>query len=280
MKNDTFIYSLKVTGLERKQIITVIANEFIEDVEYQGAPTFAYRTNSGWMIDRESVVTSPEISLNDKDNLRKVLTALKAAGATAVGDGTVTLPLDGHNGNTLRNAINLIWSKQRLLKKSFNRQTDIVPESLVSAINAVPIDTLEEFAEVVNNGIDQGTIVGDSNLDFDLAEQTVSFSFLNSTLEYEEVLAFATFCEKLSKQAKQQKFSSTKQKEAVNDKYAMRCFLLKLGFIGEAFKTERKIILQRLDGNAAFRTIEAQQAAEVKRKAKSSDDPAEGSENV
>lgn len=280
MKNDTFSCSLKVTGLERKQIITVIANEFIEDVEYQGAPTFAYRTTSGWMIDRDSVVTSSEIQLKDTDTLRKVLGALKAAGTIAEGDVTVTLSLDGHNGNTLRNAINLIWCKQSLMKKSFDRRADIVPESLVSAINAVPIDTLEEFAEVVNNSIDQGTIVGDSNLDFDLAEQTVSFSFMNATLEYEEVLAFVTFCQKLSEQAKQQKFSSTKQKEAVNDKYAMRCFLLKLGFIGEAYKTERKIILQRLDGNAAFRTFEAQQAAETKRKAKSSDAPTEGSENA
>ncbi|KLU65712.1 hypothetical protein DEAC_c23420 [Desulfosporosinus acididurans] len=279
MQKDCFTYSFKGTGLERKQIITVIANEFIEDVEYQGAPTFAYRTTSGWTIDRDSVITSPELLLDYKDNLRKVLTALKTAGATAEGDGTVTLSLDGYNGNTLRNAINLIWCKQSLLKKSFDRRSDIVPESLVSAINAVPIETLEEFAEVVNNGIDQGTIVGDSNMDFDLADQTVSFSFMNATLEF-EALAFITFCQKLSEQAKQQKFSSTKQKEAVNGKYAMRCFLLKLGFIGGQYAKERKCLLDRLDGNAAFRTIEAQQAAEAKRRAKSSNAPVEGSENA
>ncbi|WP_407312075.1 hypothetical protein [Desulfosporosinus sp. SB140] len=255
-----------MTGLERKQIATVIAKGFIESVEYQGVPTFAYRTTSGWTIDRDSVITSPEIPLTSKDTLHKVLDALKAAEVTAEGDGTVTLSLDDHNGNALRNAINLIWSKQKLLKKSFDWQADIVPESLVSAINAVPIDTLEEFADVVNDGIDKGLIVGDSNLDFDLTARTISFSFIKGTLGYEEVLAFITFCQKLSEQAKQQKFSSTKQKEAVNEKYSLRCFLLKLGFIGEDYKTERRILLQRLDGNPAFRTFEAQQEAENKRK--------------
>lgn len=267
MTSETFTFTFKVTGLERKQIASVVGEAIGQDISYAGAPSFSYKAGD-WTIDRDSVITSPEIPLADKDSLRKVLAALKAAGATAEGDGTVTLPLDGHSGNTLRNAINLIYCKQSLLKKSFDRRSDIVPESLVSEINAVPIDDLQEFAEVVNNGIDQGSIVGDSNLDFDLAEQTVSFSFMNATLEFDEVLAFITFCHKLSEQAKLQKFSSTKQKEAVNEKYAMRCFLLKLGFITEEFKTERKVILQRLDGNAAFRTPEAQQAAEAKRKAK------------
>jgi hypothetical protein len=278
MENNSFKYSFKVTGLERKQIITVIANEFIEDVVYQGAPSFAYRTSSGWTIDRNSVITSPE--LNDKDNLRKVLAALKAAGATSEGDGTVTLSLDGHSGNTLRNAINLIYCKQSLLKKSFHRQSDFVPESLVSAINAVPIDELQEFAEVVNNGIEQGLIVGDSHLDFDLAEQTVSFSFMKASLEFDEVLAFITFCHKLSEQAKQQKFSSTKPREVTNERYSMRVFLLKLGFIGRDYAKERKCLLNRLEGNAAFRTPEAQQAAEAKRKAKSSNASSEGTEQA
>ncbi|AFM40320.1 hypothetical protein Desaci_1294 [Desulfosporosinus acidiphilus SJ4] len=267
MTNETFTLTFKVTGLERKQIACIIGEAVGQDISYAGAPSFFYRAGD-WTIDRDSVITSPETPLHDKDNLRKILAALKAVGVIAEGDGTVTLPLDGHSGNTLRNAINLIWCKQSLLKKSFDRQTDMVPESLVGVINAVPIDTMEEFAEVVNNGIDQGTIIGDSNLDFDLAEQTVSFSFMNATLEFDEVLAFITFCHKLSVQSKLQKFSSTKQKEAVNEKYAMRCFLLKLGFITEEFKTERKILLQKLDGNAAFRTIEAQQAAESKRKTK------------
>lgn len=277
MKKDSFTYSLKVTGLERKRVAAVIADEFIEDVEYQGPPTFAYRT-AGWTIDRNGVVISSEIE--DKKILQRVLDALKKAGASVEGNGTVTLSLDGFNGNTLRNAINLIYAKQSLLKKSLDRETDIIPESLVNVINSVPLDSFEDIAEVVNNGIDAGTIVGESDIDFDLTDQTVSFSFFNATLDSDEAFAFLTLCQQLSEQAKKQKFSSTKQKESPNECYSMRCFLLKLGFIGPEFKTARRILLSNLSGSSSFRTPEAQQAAEEKRKARNSKVSTEGSENV
>ena len=47
---------------------------------------------------------------------------------------------------------------------------------------------------------------------------------------------------------------TAKEKEVDNDKYAFRCFLLRLGFIGAEFKTERKILLQTLTGSAAFKS--------------------------
>ncbi|MBQ2016779.1 MAG: virulence protein, partial [Clostridia bacterium] len=47
---------------------------------------------------------------------------------------------------------------------------------------------------------------------------------------------------------------TAKDKEVDNLKYAMRCFLLRLGFIGEEFKTHRAVLLRNLDGNSAFRS--------------------------
>ena len=274
MTHDSFTYSFKVVGIERKQVASMIAEVLGGEASYAGAPSFGYHID-GWKIDREGIVITPGIQ---KESLLMVLDTLKTVGATAEGNGTVTFSLNGHNGNTLRNVVNLIWSKQSLIQKALGRETDIVPVGLVNTINAVPIDTLEEFAEVINEAIDAGKIEDESELEFDLADKTLSFRFSNASMDFDEVLAFVTFCQKLSEQAKQQKFSSTKQKEAENEKYAMRCFLLKLGFISEVYKTERKILLSRLNGNAAFRTPEAQQAAEAKRKHNSSV-PTEGSEN-
>ena len=44
-----------------------------------------------------------------------------------------------------------------------------------------------------------------------------------------------------------------KEKETDNDKYAFRCFLLRLGFIGSEYKAERKILLRNLTGSSAFK---------------------------
>ena len=47
---------------------------------------------------------------------------------------------------------------------------------------------------------------------------------------------------------------TAKDKQVDNEKYAMRCFLLRLGFIGEEYKKARAILLRNLDGNSAFRS--------------------------
>ena len=265
MRNHSFVYSFKASGIERKQIASVIAEALCEEVEYQGLPSFAYHT-AGWTIDRNGLIASPEIE--DNKVFRTVLDALEAAGATADGNGngTVTISLNDHDGNSLRNTVNLIWSKQKLIQKALDRQTAIVPEGLIDAINSVPIDTLEDFTKIVNNAIDTGTIRGECELEFDLVDKTIGFSFSNASLEFDEVLAFITLCLQINEQGKKQRFSSTRQKESPNEAYSFRCYLLKLGFIGEQYKTARKILLARLTGDAVYRTIEGRRAAEEKRK--------------
>ena len=54
--------------------------------------------------------------------------------------------------------------------------------------------------------------------------------------------------------ARNQKRITAKEKVTDNDKYAFRCFLLRLGFIGAEFKDERKILLRSLSGNSAFKS--------------------------
>lgn len=259
-------FSFKVTGLERKQITSVIADILGTSPKYAGAPTFQYLV-AGWTIDRNGLVITPETAITaEYVTLRMVLDALTIAGAKAEGNLTVTLPMSGHSGKTLRNLVNLIWSKQTLIQKALARYEAILPASFVKTINSVPIDTLEDFVSVVNNAIEAGEIIGRSDLEIDLVDKSIAFSFFNASLDAQEIHAFGVLCWQLNEQAKKQKFTSVNQKETENDKYAFRCFLLKLGFIGKEYKIERNILLSKLEGNTAFRTAEAQQAAEAKRK--------------
>ena len=61
------------------------------------------------------------------------------------------------------------------------------------------------------------------------------------------------FLTALCEMARTQKRITAKEKEVDNEKYAFRCFLLRLGFIGEEFKAERKILLRNLTGSSAFK---------------------------
>ena len=61
------------------------------------------------------------------------------------------------------------------------------------------------------------------------------------------------FITALCNMAKTQTRISPKEKEAENEKYAFRCFLLRLGFIGDEYKTDRKVLLQHLEGSSAHK---------------------------
>ena len=80
-------------------------------------------------------------------------------------------------------------------------------------------------------------------------------------IEEPELKAYDTFICKLCEMARNQKRVSAKEKEVDNEKYAFRCFLLRLGFIGAEFKTERKILLRNLAGSSAFKSGSGKEAA-------------------
>ena len=215
MNSNSFIFSQKVIGQERKIIAAVIAETLDVGVKYAGVPTFAYEAG-GWEIGKDNVIKSPETEFSEAKTLRSVIEALKKAGFIAEGSAAVTFSKEGYMETTLENISNLIKSKESLLKKAL--------------------------------GIDEDILVTGT-------ETEISFAFYAATLKADELLAYIALTWKLSEQAKTQKYANPKEKPAENEKYAFRCFLLRLGFIGDIFKNERKALLARLEGNGAFRQM-------------------------
>ena len=92
------------------------------------------------------------------------------------------------------------------------------------------------------------------DLPVEVTDEKVSFPWFPAVPAPEELKAYDTFICKLCEMARNAKRVVAKEKETDNDKYAFRCFLLRLGFIGAEFKTERKILLRNLAGSSAFRS--------------------------
>ena len=68
--------------------------------------------------------------------------------------------------------------------------------------------------------------------------------------------AMIQLCLAMSQLAKQVRFASPKPQQTENEAYAFRCWMLRLGFIGEEFKTARDFFLENMDGNCAWRHSE------------------------
>lgn len=127
---------------------------------------------------------------------------------------TVSMPRKYFNDKALTNLKNLVESKQTLIKNA----------------------------------------LGITELPIRVDEEKVSFPWFEiKPVDENAVTAYTHFIYALCEMAKNQRRINGTEKEVENEKYAFRCFLLRLGFIGEQYKTERKILLQNLSGSAAFK---------------------------
>ena len=81
----------------------------------------------------------------------------------------------------------------------------------------------------------------------------IAFPWFEQTDDEEERAAYTLFIERLAELSNRLKWAASAGKDAPNEKYAMRCFLLRLGFIGSEYKAERKILLKNLTGSSAFK---------------------------
>ena len=87
----------------------------------------------------------------------------------------------------------------------------------------------------------------------EITEEKINFTWFPYTTDSDEIAAYTQFISRLCDMARDAKRVLSKPTETDNDKYAFRCFLLRLGFIGKEYKTARKILLRNLTGNSAFR---------------------------
>ena len=96
--------------------------------------------------------------------------------------------------------------------------------------------------------------LGISELPIEVGEDKVSFPWFPQMPGTDETKAYTHFISALCEMAKNAKRVTATEKAVDNEKYAFRCFLLRLGFIGADYKAERKILLKNLSGSSAFKS--------------------------
>ena len=89
--------------------------------------------------------------------------------------------------------------------------------------------------------------------EIEITDEKINFTWFPYIVDGDDIAAYTQFISRLCDMARDAKRVSSKPTETDNDKYAFRCFLLRLGFIGKEYKTARKILLRNLTGNSAFR---------------------------
>ncbi len=128
----------------------------------------------------------------------------------------------------------------------------LVIEMPRSSISDTALENLKRLVESKATLIKKA--LGADCLKIELADELIHFPWFECVPEPDVISATTHFVEKMLDAAKSQKRVTAKEKETDNEKYAFRCFLLRLGFIGDEYKETRRVLLRNLSGSAAFRS--------------------------
>ena len=164
---------------------------------------------------------------------------------------TVEVPMKNHTGATLRNLINLIYTRAGLINKALGTGFR-VDEALVEALKDEACALTKEALLQAIGGFE--TERGKAIDGLTITPEGITFSTLPETGDAETLQTFTVLCGMMNKQAMDQKRIQAKAVNEENEKYALRIWLTRLGMIGPEFKDARRVLMANLGGNCAFRT--------------------------
>ena len=227
-------------------------------------------------------MVTPILTYADMDTLQELVRRLRKAGAKSDytrGCGVhIHIGAKGHTAQTLRNLANIMASHESLLADALaldhyrmSRYCRTVSPRFIETVNRRKPSTMSELADIwysANNATyGRNQHYNDSryhmlNLHATFTKGTIEFRLFQfdaptadrrNGLHAGQLKSYIQLCLALSQMAKSVKTASPKPQQNDNPKYAMRTWLLRLGFIGEEFATARDLLTRRLAGDAAFR---------------------------
>ena len=293
MRTQRFGIEIEMTGVTREKAAEAIAEYFGTESFYIGTyyKTYGAKDRQGrtWKATFDSSiiaqkksggrtvraadeykceVVSPILTYEDMADLQEIIRQLRHKGAFVNSQCGIHIHVDAslYTPQTLRNLVNIIASKEDILYKALRidparlRWCKKTNEKLIEAINRRKPQTMEALKDIWYAGStrDRDEHYNDTryhglNLHSTFTKGTVEFRLFNSTTHAGEIKAYIQFCLAVSHQALTQKKASARKTVTDNEKYAFRCWMLRLGLSGDEFKTCRLHFLKHLEGNSAWR---------------------------
>ena len=293
MRTQRFGIEIEMTGITRKKAAEVIAEYFGTESFYIGTyyKTYGAKDRQGrtWKATFDSSIIAQKksggrtvraadeykceivshiLTYEDLPDLQEIVRQLRHKGAFVNSQCGIHIHVDAsrYTPQTLRNLVNIIASKEDILYKALRidparmRWCKKTNERLLEAINRRKPQTMEALKDIWYAGSTRGrdehyndTRYHGLNLHSTFTKGTVEFRLFNSTTHAGEIKAYIQFCLAVSHQALTQKKASARKTVTDNEKYAFRCWMLRLGLSGDEFKTCRLHFLKHLEGNSAWR---------------------------
>ena len=219
-----------VTGTKRKELVQVISEATGIKAEYKFMPTCNYEIGD-FTVTKNGILEFDGGA--DSEERAKVLDAIAAAGFEPEP------------------------REVEVERGEYVEKAETAPQSAETGLTVeLPLDkaavgTLTNILEA------KGTLIkkalGIDDLRFEIKDDRIAFPWFPEVPESDEARAYTEFIALLCKHSQEVKRATAAERPVTNEKYAFRCFLLRLGFIGSEYKASRKILLRNLTGNSSWK---------------------------
>ena len=289
MRSQNFGIEIEMTGLTRAAAARIIAGYFDTQATHIGGgyDTYTVRDNQNrqWKLVSDASIrcrngnnrqasreysvelVSPICQYADIETIQEIVRKLRGGGAKVNDSCGIHVHVDAstHTPKTLRNIVNIMASKEDLLYKALQVQVSRenycqkADTRFLDELNHKRPTTMRDVENLWYNGCGSRHYHYDDsryhalNLHSVFSHGTIEFRLFNSTLHAGEIKSYIQLCLAISHQALVQKSASRAKTHPENEKYTFRTWLLRLGLIGNEFKTARQHLLKNLEGNIAWR---------------------------
>lgn len=261
-------YNYNRIGAERKALVDAISRILEKPAVYLGAPTFAYAVGDyrvskkgslfclnnirqeeierlvlclqEWGFIAETSAEEDSLAEGTAADMVEAVTGNVAGGVTEIATGsTDTAPLMDTGNPDEENTLTIEMPKTGFTDISLDNLQKIIASKAALLRKALDADNLA----VIDTG------------------DTLKFPWFTLHGLEGEADAYSRLIAAMCDMAKKQKRVTAREQDAGNEKFDMRLFLVRLGFIGEEYKAARKILLQNLTGNSSWKSGHAPQGA-------------------
>ena len=275
--------SYNVTGAKRKELVNVISKATGMKAVYKFMPTCNFEIGS-FTVNKEGTLLIDAHA--DNEEVARVLEAIAAASFEGETQDTQESPAEDASAEEVLAEEESLPSQEDATEAAEFMETDTTEET--DNNKAEVADSMEEAetteaeesstpeaasertgltVEIPLDKVDVGNLtklldakgglikkaLGISELPIEVLEEKAAFPWFGELPDNDAVQAYTHFISALCQMSKNAKRVTVTEKAVDNEKYAFRCFLLRLGFIGAEYKTERKILLKNLTGSSAFK---------------------------
>ena len=300
LREQNFGIEIEITGITRQRAAEVIGEYFNTSPQYEGGVYGSYyvsdNQNRKWKIVSDSSINcqrkvdnrkviadrdysvefvSPICKYEDIGKIQEMVRELRGAGAFSNKSCGIHIHINAapFEANQLRNLVNIIAAKEDMVYRALQvdslreqRYCKKIDPDFLEKLNHQKPKTRSKLQDLWYDGRDGShQHYHDSryhclNLHSVFQKGTIEFRAFNGSIHAGKLKAYIQFCMAITAQAYNQRSASSMKTVSSNEKYTFRVWLLRIGMIGDEFKTARQHLLDHLEGNIAWKFPEQAEA--------------------